>query len=74
MSSKQQAPFHEARGEPAWIVLADGRRFQGEAFGALRGFSEAKVGEAVFNTSMYGYQEILTDPSYAGQVMCFTSL
>ncbi|MDP8256480.1 MAG: glutamine-hydrolyzing carbamoyl-phosphate synthase small subunit [Candidatus Alcyoniella australis] len=52
----------------AILALADGRIFQGTAFGA-RG--EA-VGEVVFNTSMTGYQEILTDPSYAGQMVCMT--
>lgn len=55
---------------PAVLALADGTVFHGHGFGApsLR----PTVGELVFNTSMYGYQEILTDPSYAGQIMCFT--
>jgi len=55
---------------PAVLALADGTVFRGYGFGApsLR----PTVGEVVFNTSMYGYQEILTDPSYAGQIMCFT--
>lgn len=55
---------------PAVLALADGTVFDGFGFGApsLR----PTVGELVFNTSMYGYQEILTDPSYAGQIMCFT--
>lgn len=64
--------FAQARGETGYLALADGTVFRGKAFGALRGSDEAQVGEAVFNTSMYGYQEILTDPSYAGQVMSFT--
>ena len=50
------------------IVLEDGRSFRGTAFGAE---GEA-FGEMVFNTSMTGYQEILTDPSYAGQIVCMT--
>ena len=54
------------------LALADGTIFRGEAFGAERGIDRAVVAEVVFNTSMYGYQEILTDPSYCGQTMCFT--
>ncbi|MBU6154665.1 MAG: glutamine-hydrolyzing carbamoyl-phosphate synthase small subunit [Bdellovibrionales bacterium] len=48
---------------------------EGELFGALRPGIEQNVifGELVFNTSMTGYQEILTDPSYAGQMVCFTA-
>jgi carbamoyl-phosphate synthase small subunit len=53
---------------PALLALADGRVFRGESFGAL---GEAH-GEVVFNTSMTGYQEILTDPSYRGQIVCMT--
>jgi carbamoyl-phosphate synthase small subunit len=56
------------RPERATLALADGRVFAGESFGA-RG--EA-VGEVVFNTAMTGYQEILTDPSYKGQIVCMT--
>ena len=53
---------------PAWFVLEDGTAFRGRAIGA-----EGEVfGEAVFNTSMTGYQEILTDPSYKGQIVCMT--
>jgi carbamoyl-phosphate synthase small subunit len=52
----------------ALIVLADGTWFSGESFGA----QEPAVGEVVFNTSMSGYQEILTDPSYAGQLITMT--
>lgn len=55
----------------AAIVLADGTCFWGQAFGASRTVDTPSVGEVVFNTSMYGYQEILTDPSYAGQIMTF---
>ncbi|RMD85587.1 MAG: carbamoyl-phosphate synthase small subunit [Candidatus Dadabacteria bacterium] len=52
----------------ATLALADGTVFEGRAFGA-----EGKVGgEVVFNTSMTGYQEILTDPSYEGQIVAMT--
>src|ERR1700704_1119103 len=50
------------------LVLADGTAFEGHAFGA----ETAAVGEVCFNTAMTGYQEILTDPSYAGQIVAFT--
>jgi carbamoyl-phosphate synthase small subunit len=53
---------------PALLALADGRVFRGEACGA----SGEGVGEVVFNTAMTGYQEILTDPSYRGQIVCMT--
>ncbi|MCR4420431.1 MAG: glutamine-hydrolyzing carbamoyl-phosphate synthase small subunit [Clostridia bacterium] len=50
------------------LVLEDGTVFDGQAFGAMgRAF-----GEVVFNTSMTGYQEVLTDPSYAGQIVTMT--
>jgi carbamoyl-phosphate synthase small subunit len=52
----------------AILALADGRIFRGRAFGAI---GEA-VGEVVFNTAMTGYQEVVTDPSYKGQVVCMT--
>ena len=52
----------------ALLALADGRVFRGESCGAT---GEAQ-GEVVFNTSMTGYQEILTDPSYRGQIVCMT--
>jgi len=52
----------------ALLVLEDGRAFSGQRFGAL---SDAE-GEVVFNTSMAGYQEILGDPSYAGQIVVMT--
>src|SRR5919205_2487214 len=54
--------------KPALLVLEDGRAFRGRAWGAV---AEA-CGEMVFNTSMSGYQEVLTDPSYAGQIVCMT--
>ncbi len=49
----------------AVLALADGSIFEGRAFGA----TADSVGEVVFNTSMFGYQEILTDPSYVGQIV-----
>ena len=53
---------------PAKLALANGKVFTGQAFGA-----EGEVdGEVVFNTSMTGYQEILTDPSYTGQIVTMT--
>jgi carbamoyl-phosphate synthase small subunit len=51
------------------LVLEDGRTFRGEAYGAVG----TTVGEAVFATGMTGYQETLTDPSYAGQVVVMTA-
>ena len=53
----------------AFIALADGTVFRGVAFGAR----ENRCGEVVFNTGMCGYQEILTDPSYAGQFVTLTT-
>src|SRR3954451_11569817 len=52
----------------AILVLEDGTTFRGTSFGA----DGESFGEMVFNTSMSGYQEILTDPSYAGQIVCMT--
>ena len=52
----------------ACLALADGTIFYGKGFGA-RGET---VAELVFNTAMTGYQEIMTDPSYAGQIVTFT--
>jgi carbamoyl-phosphate synthase small subunit len=53
---------------PALLALADGTVFHGRAIGALG----STTGEVVFNTAMSGYQEILTDPSYAGQIVTLT--
>ena len=52
----------------AYLLLEDGHRFDGEWAGSPREIT----GEAVFNTSMSGYQEAVTDPSYAGQIIVFT--
>jgi carbamoyl-phosphate synthase small subunit len=69
----EQAPF---TGEDAWtepkatavLVLADGTVLEGQGIGA----TGQQSGEVCFNTSMTGYQEILTDPSYSGQIVTFT--
>ena len=53
---------------PALLALADGTIFRGRGIGA----HGTSVGEVVFNTAMTGYQEILTDPSYAGQIVTLT--
>lgn len=53
---------------PGYVLLEDGTRFEGVLCGSLEG----GVGEVVFNTSMTGYQEAVTDPSYAGQIITFT--
>jgi len=67
------ASFHETAAlfppvTPALLALADGTVFRGRAIGALG----STTGEVVFNTAMTGYQEILTDPSYAGQIVTLT--
>jgi len=73
MCSKQSAPAPRstAWSEPtptAVLVLADGTVFEGFGFGA----SGHAVGEVCFNTAVTGYEEILTDPSYCGQIITFT--
>jgi carbamoyl-phosphate synthase small subunit len=54
--------------QPALLALEDGRTFRGRTWAA----EGETCGEMVFNTSMTGYQEVLTDPSYAGQIVCMT--
>lgn len=54
--------------KPALLALEDGRTFRGRSWAA----EGETCGEMVFNTSMTGYQEVLTDPSYAGQIVCMT--
>jgi carbamoyl-phosphate synthase small subunit len=56
------------RSVSGYVLLEDGARFDGE----LCGHPEAVTGEVVFNTAMTGYQESVTDPSYAGQIVAFT--
>src|SRR5690242_9086980 len=71
-----EAAMSRARPAPAWadeaptalLVLADGTVIEGKGAGAVG----MAVGEVCFNTAMTGYQEILTDPSYAGQIITFT--
>ncbi|MCH2183155.1 MAG: glutamine-hydrolyzing carbamoyl-phosphate synthase small subunit [Mariniblastus sp.] len=60
--------FEENPPQPAKLALEDGTVFNGQAFGA----KGTTFGEVVFNTSMTGYQEILTDPSYCGQIVTMT--
>jgi carbamoyl-phosphate synthase small subunit len=60
----------------AVLALEDGRLFWGKAFGSANsanGVAAERVGEVVFNTSLTGYQEIFTDPSYAGQIVVLTN-
>ncbi len=61
--------WRSERERKAFLALADGAVFHGVAFGA----SVDRYGEVVFNTGMCGYQEILTDPSYAGQFVTLTT-
>jgi carbamoyl-phosphate synthase small subunit len=61
-------PLTEVQHRPAILALEDGRVFNGRAAGALT----RRGGEVVFNTSLTGYQEVFTDPSYAGQIVCLT--
>ena len=56
-------------GSPAMLALEDGAVFHGVSFGA----ATTAVGEACFNTAMTGYQEVLTDPSYCGQIVALTA-
>nr|WP_246846629.1 glutamine-hydrolyzing carbamoyl-phosphate synthase small subunit [Humibacter ginsenosidimutans] len=58
-----------SRAQPAVLVLEDGTRYEGRGYGAIG----RTLGEAVFATGMTGYQETLTDPSYAGQIVVMTA-
>src|ERR1700704_3453211 len=62
------APIFPPGMKQALIALEDGRIFYGEPFGA----AGTTVGEICFNTTMTGYQEVLTDPSYRGQIVTMT--
>jgi len=68
MADAAPSPAPQPKGATAVIVFADGHVAWGRGFGAV---GDA-VGELCFNTSMTGYQEVMTDPSYAGQFVCFT--
>lgn len=61
--------YNAPGGQAARLALEDGSIWRGDAFGA----SGTHLGEVVFNTSLTGYQEILTDPSYAGQIVVMTA-
>ncbi len=63
-----EAPLTEVQHRPAILALEDGRVFNGRAAGAIT----RRGGEVVFNTSLTGYQEVFTDPSYSGQIVCLT--
>jgi carbamoyl-phosphate synthase small subunit len=66
--------MHRRMSAAAALVLADGSVFEGEMFGAeIPPSGVAGSGEVVFNTVLSGYQEVLTDPSYAGQIITFTN-
>jgi carbamoyl-phosphate synthase small subunit len=73
LQPKPSAPMSQTNTPPigatAVLVLADGAAFWGRGFGAHH---DGRVGELCFNTGMSGYQETLTDPSYAGQIITFT--
>ncbi|MEJ7775801.1 MAG: glutamine-hydrolyzing carbamoyl-phosphate synthase small subunit [Sphingomicrobium sp.] len=68
MADAQLTPAPQPKGATGVVVFADGRVIWGQGFGAQ---GEA-VGELCFNTAMTGYQEVMTDPSYARQVIAFT--
>ncbi len=68
MTNSKMYPGDASGQVPCLLALEDGKTFAGTSFGA-RGTA---VGELVFNTSLTGYQEVLTDPSYAGQVITLT--
>jgi carbamoyl-phosphate synthase small subunit len=65
-------------GAPGYLLLEDGRRFDGLLFGSVpsglpAGNATPGIGEVVFQTGMTGYQEVITDPSYRGQIVTFTA-
>lgn len=66
--TSRRSSHRSARPAPAALALADGTLYRGHAFGA----HTLGEGEVIFNTSMTGYQEIITDPSYAGQIVTMT--
>lgn len=66
--SVQAEAAYPFKPKDARLVLEDGSVWKGTSFGA----KGTEIGEVVFNTSITGYQEIMTDPSYKGQFVCFT--
>jgi carbamoyl-phosphate synthase small subunit len=67
-NNSREATLTDAVVRPGILALEDGRIFNGRAAGAVT----RRGGEVVFNTSLTGYQEVFTDPSYAGQIVCLT--
>jgi len=65
---EREGPLSETEARKGVLALEDGRIFYGRAAGAIT----RRGGEVVFNTSLTGYQEVFTDPSYAGQIVCLT--
>ena len=65
---EREDPLSEGKTRKGILALEDGRIFHGRAAGAIT----RRGGEVVFNTSLTGYQEVFTDPSYAGQIVCLT--
>jgi carbamoyl-phosphate synthase small subunit len=65
---RKEDPLPESETRKGVLALEDGRIFYGRAAGA----TTRRGGEVVFNTSLTGYQEVFTDPSYAGQIVCLT--
>ena len=68
MADPTTTPAQQPEGATGVLVLADGSAIWGRGFGA----TGSAVGEVCFNTAMTGYQEVMTDPSYASQMVCFT--
>jgi carbamoyl-phosphate synthase small subunit len=68
MADAASSHARQPQGATGVLVLADGALLWGRGFGALG----SAVGEVCFNTAMTGYQEVMTDPSYAAQIITFT--
>ena len=69
---EQTMPDAPPPGATACLVLASGEVYWGRGFGAHTPMGQPRIGEVCFNTGLTGYQETLTDPSYAGQMIAFT--
>lgn len=65
---RREGPLTASAERTGILALEDGKVFNGHAAGAIT----RRGGEVVFNTSLTGYQEVFTDPSYAGQIVCLT--
>jgi carbamoyl-phosphate synthase small subunit len=68
VNDSKNSSMKDRKRNPGLLALEDGRVFRGRSWAA----EGESLGEIVFNTSMTGYQEVLTDPSYAGQIVCMT--